>query len=283
MKKIKFLFTISLVAALLFSCASTDPDEPVISSIAADHITVDVTKSNVKITLTKAEGEDISEIDLIETPNGSLTTVQMSEPTISFVWPFAEPNKEYTLCAKIIGVKNSSEEYVTFKTGDEIASKVSYSEKFENTDLSLVAKGNQRFVQINANLDTLTSILSKAKADNVYFAMDIFSGKHYKAKDTDSELVGTFASPVTSKVLYERFIKGYDIIEHSVELNLTASDLNKKLASRDTYYAVASVTFKLPDYPAGVSFKSRGIYSNDTIYTPIAEADLPVTNGIDAK
>ena len=69
---------------------------------------------------------------------------------------------------------------------------------------------------------------------------------------------------------------GYDIMSISGAFGYTPSELNKKLAANKTYFARACVIYNLSaDDNASVKYMTRYLYTNDTIYTPIAEADLP--------
>lgn len=283
----KILVTSFIFAGLLClaGCGSTDSDETVISSVEAKHIRVDVTKSNVKVTLTKAEGEDVQKIDVIETPDGSTTSVTMNQNEVSFIWPFAEGGKEYTLCARIYGSK-TSEEYVSFKIEDEFKPVVQYPDKYNEAYISLVAKGNKRYLTLETSYDTFSSMAGKAKGDNVTFTLAIYSGKHYKAGPSDSELVASAGTSMNGKAIIQKYTQGIDIIEDSYRFGLTPSELNARLSKRKTYFAVATVSFTIPDYPDGIRFTAKGVYSNDTIYTPLAKNEIPAPkteNAGDAK
>lgn len=272
MKKIKYLLAaILLSAAFLNSCATSAKDEPAISEVASNHMSVAVTKSTVKITLTKQADEDIQQIDVVEVPNGSISSVKMDQNSVSFIWPFAEPSKEYKLCAKIYGSQSYSEEYVTFKTEATNSSSISYSDAYKTSDILLVAKGNERLITINTDFNTINSAISKAKPTSTSFILSLYSGFNYNASSKDSVLVGNIVSKFDKNAV-EKFSKGYDIIANAKDFNLTPKELNNALSQSRTYFAVASVTFTLPDYPQNVSFTSKGIYSNDTIYTPVDSA-----------
>lgn len=280
MKKLTVLLFTTIFAGLLCltGCGSTDADETVISSVEAKHIKVDVTKSNVKITLTKAENENIEKIDVIETPDGSVTTVIMNEPSVSFIWPFAQGGKEYKLCARIYGDK-TSDEYVSFKIEDEFDAKIKYPDEYNNAAISLVAKGNKRLLTLETPYSTFSSFTGKAKATNIDFELSIYSGKHYKASVSDSELVGSVTTAFSGKGIVEQYNKGIDIIEDAYRFNLTPAQMNSMLSKRKTYFAVATVKFKISDYPENITFKAKGVYSNDTIYTPLAKNEIPSGNG----
>lgn len=290
-KSLKVLFGI-LTAAMLLNltgCGSTDTeaavDETIISTVEANHIRVDVTKSNVKITLTKSEDEDIEKIDVVETPFGSISSIPMTQNTVSFIWPFAEADKEYKLCAKIYGSNSVSEEYVTFKTTADMTSLISYSEDYEYSVISLIAKGNQRLLKIDASYDTINSVIRKANAENTKLLVSVYSGKHYKADAKDAKLIGTITHKFESAAL-NAYKNGMDIISQAGKFNISASQMNSELSAKQTYFAIVTVQFTLPNMPEGSVFTAKGIFSNDTIYTPVAKNDLPdeaELNAADAK
>ena len=281
-KRSLLTFLILPAALALAGCGSTDTDETVINTVEANHITVNVTKSNVKITLSKLEGEEIDTIDVVDEKNGSITSVAMTEPQITFMWPFAEAGKEYTLTAKIYAKDNYQEETVTFKVENEMDSLISYSQDYETSVISLIAKSNQRLIKIDTAYNTISSALDKANIENAKLIISLYSGKHYKASEKDSVLAGQMIKDFSDKAVLDPFKNGYDIILNASDLGLSPSQLNQTLSSKLTYFAVVQVQFTLPDAPAGVTFTAKGIYSNDTIYTPIAEQDLPQVSTLSA-
>lgn len=285
MNKLKrSILTLLLSAAALafIGCGSTDTDETVINTVEANHITVNVTKSNVKITLSKLEGEEIDTIDVVDEQNGTLTSVAMTEPQVTFLWPFAEAGKEYTLTAKINAKNNYQEETVTFKVENDMTALINYSEEYETSVISLIAKSNQRLIKMDIPYNTISSAFDSAKIENAKLIISLYSGKHYKAAVSDSALAGQKILDFSNKSVLDPFKNGYDVIANASDFGLTPSQLNSKLSSKLTYFAVAQVQFTLPDTPAGIIFTAKGIYSNDTIYTPIAENDLPQVSTLSA-
>lgn len=278
MNKLKcFLITILMMSvALVFtSCGSTDTDETVISTVEANHITVNVTKSNVLVTLSKLEGEVIETIEVVDEQNGCQATVKMDEAKVTFLWPFAQAGKEYTLTAKIYEKSKYQEETVSFKVENDMASLFDFSDDYNNAQISLIAKSNERLIKIDTPYNTISSVFSSAKIENSKFVISLYSGKHYKAQPSESTLVGKIVKDFSNKSVLDPFKNGFDIIKNAKDFGYTASDLNTTLRSKQTYFAVAQVQFTLPSAPSSVNFVAQGIYSNDTIYTPIAEKDLP--------
>ena len=91
---------------------------------------------------------------------------------------------------------------------------------------------------------------------------------------------------MNGKAIIQKYTQGIDIIEDSYRFGLTPSELNARLSKRKTYFAVATVSFTIPDYPDGIRFTAKGVYSNDTIYTPLAKNEIPAPkteNAGDAK
>lgn len=279
MKKLKYLFLASAIAlaCLLTSCESTPSNEPTLSEISSNHMTVQVTKSTVRITLSKKDTEDIKKIDVVEVPNGSVTSVKMNQNSITFNWPFAQPSKEYKLCAKIYGSNSYSEEFVTFKTEDKIKSTINYSNSYNTSEISLVAKGNKRIITLNTDYNTINSALSKVKPESSKFVLSLYSGVNYNANSKDSVLIGSITSNFDKSAL-DKFKNEFDIIENASAFNLSPKEINNALSQNKTYFAVAYVDFSLKDYPDCISFAPKGIYSNDTIYTPVDQSVLQQSN-----
>ena len=286
MKKINKLLTASLIlcGAFIFSaCESTDVNEEVTSSVSEKHITVDQTKSTVRITLKKEANEEIDYIDVIDMESGALAHSPMTTSPVTFVWPFAEKDKEYTLCAQING-KNYSEEFVTFKVTGDVTSDIKESKKFDEADIILIAKGNERLVKFETTKSDFTSILKKVPSD-AQFTLQIYSGLHFKAKPSDSTLVAQIRKPASDSALFKELMDGYDIIAKSAYFSLSKRKMNSLLSAGKTYFAAARILYapKGDNYPDGFKFGSPALYSNDTIYTPIDESELPEDTADDAN
>lgn len=280
MNKFKCCLLSLLVSAMVFAlagCGSTDVEETIISTVEANHISVNVTNANVKITLSKLAGEEIDVIKIIDEKNGHITSVQMSEPQVTFIWPFAEAGKEYTLTAQINAKDNYQEETVTFKVENEMESLINISEDYVNSVISLIAKSNQRLIKIDTPYSTISTVFEKAKIENPKLIISLYSGKHYKSTAKDSVLVGSLTGDFKNKSILDPYKNGFDVIANASAMGLTPALVNEKLSAKQTYFAVAQVQFSLPGSPAGVVHTANGFYSNDTIYTPIDEKDLPET------
>lgn len=274
MKKLLKAFSILIASLLILSCGSVD--ETVTSQISANHITVQQIKSGVKILLNKTAEEDITHIEVIDQEYGNYISVDMgTNLTQSFIWPFSDKDKEYTLLAKLYGVDSYSEESVTFKVENDCTSILSYTEDYLESQLILIASGNKRLVQFETDKNKLMSVFKKASPKNTKLSIEIFSGR--KADYSPStKAIASFQDSIDNKESLQQFIDGFDLIENASLFNLTASQLNQLLSANTKYYAKASVKFTLDEnYPEGLIFSTQPLFSNDTVYTPIAAEDLP--------
>ena len=294
MKKIQSLSLSLLLGAILCSaiftgCASKPK---VLSSKSSKHVTVQQTSVGVYIDVHKEKGEDITKVILIDDPNGNGATVTFENATsVNFLWPYAESGKTYTIHANLYNAKKfKSEETVTFTTDAVSQNIVNYTEDYTNSRLVLVAAKNTRTVMLKTTKEALLSILGPTTTLNAKVNVDIYSGKHSgDATPNDSEYIGSFTKDILNVADFKKLLDGYDIMSISGAFGYTPSELNKKLAANKTYFARACVIYNLSaDDNASVKYMTRYLYTNDTIYTPIAEEDLPEslvgsTSGDEAK
>lgn len=275
MKALKKLFILSLMAActaVFFSCGTNDT---VTSSLSSDHMTVQQIKSGVKIVIKKEASEDINIVKVVDVDGGTTATVDLgTKLTESFIWPFAEKGKEYTLCAKLIGKKSYAEEFVTFTVENECASAVAYSQAYNDSKLILIADGPERRVMLESSKKTLKDVFGASKVKNANLVIDVYPGK--KADDLRVDPIATLNKPLDEKTDLQEIFDGYDLIANAGLFKLTPAEMNKRLSAKPVYHARATVLFTLDGkYPKDVQFSTQSIDSNDTIYTPIAAEDLP--------
>lgn len=277
MKKINAFFICSILAALFFTACASKPK--VLSSKSSKHITVQQTSEGVYIDVHKEKSEDITQVQLIDETNGNGATISMeNETAVNFFWPFATSGETYTIHAYLTGKKAKSEETVTFKTDSVATCITNYDDAYLKTKLVLIATENQRVVKLNTSKEALLSVLGPTASLNAKITVDVFSGKHFNASTNDYERIGTFSKDILNLKDLDRLANGYDIISTAGDFGYTPADLNKKLSSKPTYFARACVSFNLTeDDSAAVKYTTKHIYTNDTIYTPIAETDVPKT------
>lgn len=280
MKKLVKVLLAGIMLASIISCGSKPTeDEEIISTVSANHITVNQSNSKVSVILNKAADEDVAKILVENTLDESLVSVNMTGEKASFTWPFAEAGKEYVLCAKVVDSKDevTAKEYVSFKVEGTPAAATN-TEAFDNSTLVLVAKGNKRVVRFNTTQDALKAVTSALDTNASKLKIDIYSGKHYNADVSNAVKVATLEKEISNKTDLEEIFEGYDLIEKASVFGLRPTEMNAALSKDKTYFAVATVEFTFGDN-AEITYSSKTLYSNDTIYTPIRQRDLLLMEG----
>ncbi len=264
---------ISIITSVFTGCASKPK---VLSSKSSKHITVQQTNMGVYILAHKEKSEDIKTIQLSDAENGNGATIDMSENTsVSFLWPFAESGKSYTLNAYLRGDRSKSKETVSFKTDSVSTTITKYNDEYLNSKLVLIASGSKRTVKLNTSKEALLSVLGATNLAYSNVTVDIFSGKHYNTDEIEANYIGTFSTPLVNVSDLKKLTEGYDIISIASSFGITSSQLNSRLSQNPTYFARAYVSFNLADdSSAAVAYTTKYIYSNDTIYTPVGDNDL---------
>lgn len=295
MKKLRSSLSLILGIAVVFSvslftsCASKPK---IISSKSSKHVTVQQTVEGVYIDVHKEKGEDITKVQLFDDQNGNGATVTFENSTsVNFLWPYADSGKTYTIRAILLsGKKQKGEETVTFTTESVSKNIIDYTSDYTDSKLVLIATKNSRTVKLKSTKEALLSILGPTTTLNAKVNVDIYSGRHAGgAGPNDSEYIGSFTKDILNVADFKKLLDGYDIISISGAFGYTPSELNKKLSSNKTYFARACVIYNLTaDDNASVKYMTKYLYTNDTIYTPIAEDDLPESlvgsnTGDDAK
>ena len=172
---------ISIITSVFTGCASKPK---VLSSKSSKHITVQQTNMGVYILAHKEKSEDIKTIQLSDAENGNGATIDMSENTsVSFLWPFAESGKSYTLNAYLRGDRSKSKETVSFKTDSVSTTITKYNDEYLNSKLVLIASGSKRTVKLNTSKEALLSVLGATNLAYSNVTVDIFSGKHYNTDE----------------------------------------------------------------------------------------------------
>jgi len=270
---VKIFVLLVAFSAIFVACASKPK---VISSKSSRHITVQQTNMGVYILAHKDKSEDIKKIQLTDAEYGNGATIDMSENnSVSFLWPFAESGKSYTINAYLTGDRNKTKESVSFKTDSVSTTITNYNDDYLNSKLVLIATGTKRTVKLNTSKEALLSVLGATATAYSKVTVDIFSGKHYNTDELDATYIGSFSTPLLNAVDLKKLTDGYDIISIASSFDLTSSQLNSRLSQNPTYFARAYVGFNLADDSStAVTYTTKYIYSNDTVYTPIGEKDL---------
>ena len=275
MKRLYKLSTILLLALVLFSgCASK---RKVLSSKSSKHVTVQQTNEGVYIVVHKEKSEDITKVQLIDAENGNGAIIDLSQETsVEFLWPFAETGKTYTVTANLTGLRTKLQESVTFKTDSVSTCVTQYNDAYLSTKLSLIASDVKRIVKLRTSKEALISVLGPTATLDAKIQIEVYSGKHFNTDERESTLVCTITKDIVNLADVQKLIDGYDIIGTASTLGISSADINNKLSAKPTYYARACVSYNLASTEAkNVIYTTKYIYSNDTVYTPIAVTDLP--------
>ena len=261
MKKIAHILILSLLSAVLFfSCGSTK--EVVTSTIETDHMTVQQINTGIRLIAKKAASEDINYVEITDKENKCTAKVDLgTELSSSFLWPFVDGKREYTLTGKFFGNTGYFEESVTFTVENACVSLVPVSDVLKRSRLNLIADGDKRLIKTMAPTDEIIALTKDPILANSGIRIELYSGS--RKSPEAAELILSITDDAVGKIT-----DGYDILAYAEDYKYTKESLNEKLAAKETYYADAILDFK---YPArdNVTYVIYVLSSNDTIYTPV--------------
>ena len=129
----------------------------------------------------------------------------------------------------------------------------------------LIASGDARLVKIEIPDDQILPDTEIKALKAASLDLKIYSGR--KPKDGGAD--GTPVVSVSFDLLKDsdKLLKGYDLMANEKETKISAADLNKALSANQYNYAKGEVL-------ATTSSKENKkiiVFSNDTVYTPLAE------------
>ena len=163
------------------------------------------------------------------------------------------------------------------------ASKKGELQEIKDEDFSpkliLIASGTQRLVKFEIDKNQLLPDVDSKNIKAAEIKIDFYSGRKPGEKGKD----GTPAATITFDLLKDadKLIKGYDLMANAKELKTTAQDLNKAFSAARYYYAKGS--FEVTVKESKLVTKTKTIYSNDTVYTPLEETSSFDYQTVDAK
>lgn len=163
------------------------------------------------------------------------------------------------------------------------ASKKGETQNINNDDFSpkliLIASGNQRLIKFEIDKNQLLPDVDSKNIKSAQIKIELFSGRKPDDAAKETNPVATITFDLLKDA--DKLIKGYDIIANAKALKTTAADLNKAFSATRYYYAKGS--FEASVKESKIVTKTKTIYSNDTVYTPLE--DVPETNSsyVDAK
>lgn len=143
---------------------------------------------------------------------------------------------------------------------------VTYNADYNKAKLYLIADGDQRIVKLDSTKDALVSVFGKDLPKDAMFRVQVFSGS--KADKENGTKVLAAATIIVSPDDIAKFTDGYDLIANAADFGTTKEDLNKALSVKETYFAEATIYFTKKE-AKGVTFGTKIIASNNTVYTPV--------------
>ncbi len=134
--------------------------------------------------------------------------------------------------------------------------------------LILIASGTERLVKFEIDKNQLLPDVDTKSIKAAQIKIDFFSGR----KPGENAKEGNPVTSITFDLLKDadKLIKGYDLMANAKELKTSAQDLNKAFSAARYYYAKGS--FEVTVKESKTVTKTKTIYSNDTVYTPLEDA-----------
>ena len=152
------------------------------------------------------------------------------------------------------------------------ASKKGEIQEIKDEDFSpkliLIASGTQRLVKFEIDKNQLIPDVDSKNIKAAQITIDFYSGR----KPGENAKEGNPVTSMTFDLLKDadKLIKGYDLMANAKELKSSAQDLNKAFSAARYYYAKGS--FEVTVKESKLVTKTKTIFSNDTVYTPLEES-----------
>ena len=145
--------------------------------------------------------------------------------------------------------------------------------------LILIASGTERLVKFEINKNELVPGIDTKSIKAATLEVSIYSGR--KPKDGGKE--GTPVATVSFDLLKnaDSLLKGYDLMANAKALKTTEKDLNSKLSANQYYYAKG--VFEATVKESKTVTKTKTLFSNDTVYTPLDSVSASDSGYVDAK
>lgn len=133
--------------------------------------------------------------------------------------------------------------------------------------LVLIASGSERLVKFEIDKNALLPNVDTKNIKAAQIKLDFFSGR----KPADGAKDPAPVASITFDLLKDadKLINGYDLMANAKDLKTSAEDLNKAFSAAQYYYAKGS--FEATVKESKLVTKTKTIYSNDTVYTPLSE------------
>ena len=133
--------------------------------------------------------------------------------------------------------------------------------------LVLIASGSERLVKFEIDKNALLPNVDTKSIKAAQIKIDFFSGRKPADGAKDSAPVASITFDLLKDA--DKLINGYDLMANAKDLKTSAEDLNKAFSAAQYYYAKGS--FEATVKESKLVTKTKTIYSNDTVYTPLSE------------
>lgn len=133
--------------------------------------------------------------------------------------------------------------------------------------LVLIASGSERLVKFEIDKNALLPNVDTKSIKAAEIKIDFFSGRKPADRAKDPAPVASITFDLLKDA--DKLINGYDLMANAKDLKTSAEDLNKAFSASQYYYAKGS--FEATVKESKLVTKTKTIYSNDTVYTPLSE------------
>ena len=139
------------------------------------------------------------------------------------------------------------------------------SESF-SPKIFLIASDTQRLVKFDTPQQELYDSLDAKSVKAASMKISIFSGRK-PSQSQDSEPVVTFTVDLAKNI--DTLLNGYDIMANEKDLKKSAEQIDSLLSQNQYYYAKGEFEITVKDDKTVT--KTKTLYSNDTVYTPLSK------------
>ncbi len=133
--------------------------------------------------------------------------------------------------------------------------------------LVLIASGSERLVKFEIDKNELLPEVDTKNIKGAEITINFYSGRKPKDSAKEGNPVGTITFDLLKDA--DKLINGYDLMANAKDLKTSAEDLNKAFSASQYYYAKGN--FEATVKESKLVTKTKTIYSNDTVYTPLSE------------
>lgn len=129
----------------------------------------------------------------------------------------------------------------------------------------LVASGSQRLVKFEMPDNQILPDVDPKAIQAASLNLEIFSGRKPKDGKTAESPVCSLSFDLVKDA--GKLLNGFDLMTAEKETKLTAEKMNEALSKNQYYYAKGNFEATVKD--GKVYTKTKTLYSNDTVYTPL--------------